>query len=93
MVLLMRVPSYIATATSTFALMFTSGTGALVHVLEGHYSDVLGEEMSLAVGVLIGAQLGAVMSGRLQSRQGIVLRLLSIALMLVGLRLLLGGLL
>lgn len=93
MVLLMRFPSYIATATSTFTLMFTSAAGALVHVVQGHYNGVIGEEVSLAIGVLAGAQLGAFVSTHLQSRQMIVLRLLSLALVIVGLRLLLGALL
>jgi uncharacterized membrane protein YfcA len=93
MVLLMRFPSYIATATSTFTLMFTSGAGALVHVLAGDYASVLGEELSLAVGVLVGAQLGALISLRMQGQQLTVLRLLSVALSIVGLRLALGGLL
>ncbi|HXH22926.1 MAG TPA: sulfite exporter TauE/SafE family protein [Dehalococcoidia bacterium] len=93
MVLLMRFPSYIATATSTFTLMFTSGAGALVHVIAGDFSGVLGEELSLAAGVLLGAQLGALVSMRLQARQLVVMRLLSGALGLVGLRLVFGALL
>jgi len=93
MVLLMRFPAYIATATSTFTLMFTSGAGAMVHLTQGHYEDVVGEELALALGVLVGAQLGALASVRLQSRQMVVLRLLSGALALVGLRLAFGGLL
>jgi uncharacterized membrane protein YfcA len=92
MVLLMRFPSYIATATSTFSLMFTAFAGVVVHVAAGHYDGVLGEEMTLAIGVLIGAQLGARLSMHLQSRQGLVLRLLSVALGFVGLRLVLGQL-
>jgi uncharacterized membrane protein YfcA len=93
MILLMRFPGHIATATSTFALTFTAGAGALVHLLAGHYDDVVGEEASLAVGVLVGAQLGALLSMRLARRQQVMTRLLSAALLLVGLRLLLGRLL
>lgn len=93
MVLLMRFPSYIATATSTFTLMFTSGAGALVHLAAGDYAGVIGEELSLALGVLVGAQLGALVSLRLQGQQLLVLRLLSVALSIVGIRLALGGLL
>lgn len=93
MVLLMRFPSYIATATSTFTLMFTSATGAAVHLGQGHYAGVVDEELALAAGVLLGAQLGALLSIRLQTRQVFVLRLLSAALSLVALRLFLGALL
>jgi uncharacterized membrane protein YfcA len=54
---------------------------------------VIGEELSLALGVLVGAQLGALVSLRLQGQQLLVLRLLSVALSIVGIRLALGGLL
>jgi uncharacterized membrane protein YfcA len=93
MVLLMRFPSYIATATSTFALMFTAGIGAFIHLTEGHYEGVVAEELSLALGVLAGAQFGALLSIRLQHHQAVVLRLMSLALAAVALRLLLGSLL
>jgi uncharacterized protein len=93
MVLLMRFPSYIATATSTFTLMFTVGIGAFVHLLEGDYAGVVAEELSLALGVVVGAQLGALISARLAGRQVLVMRLLSAALGVVGLRLLVGALL
>ena len=90
MVLLMRVPVHVATATSTFILVFTAGTGALVHLLSGHFKGVELEEISLAVGVLFGAQLGAIISRHLAHHQVIVARLFSAALVLVSLRLLLG---
>jgi len=93
MVLLMRFPGYIATATSTFTLMFTAGAGAAVHLVQGDYGGVVFEQVSLAAGVLVGAQLGARASVWLAPRQGVVLRLLSLALALVGVRLLYGALL
>lgn len=93
MILLMRFPAHIATATSTFALMFTAGAGAAVHIAAGHYSGVLGEEGALAVGVLVGAQVGALVSLRLTGRVAVVTRLLSVALVLVALRLVTGVLL
>jgi uncharacterized membrane protein YfcA len=93
MVLLMRFPSHIATSTSSFILMFTAGVGALVHVLAGHYAGVESEEISLALGVVFGAQIGALASARLAQHQQIILRLFSAALLLVSVRLVLGGLL
>jgi uncharacterized membrane protein YfcA len=93
MILLLRFPAFIATATSTFTLLFTSGTGALVHLLAGHYASVVDETASMAVGVVIGAQAGALISDRLGWRgQVVVSRLLSGALVLVGVRLLAGAL-
>jgi uncharacterized membrane protein YfcA len=93
MVLLMRFPSYIAVATSTFVLMFTAATGAIVHLADGNYVGVVAETVSLSLGTLIGAQAGAQLSMRLVTRQAVVLRLLSGALVLVSLRQLLAALL
>ena len=92
-VLLLRFPAYIATATSTFALIFTAGSGVLTHLALGHYGSVIGEELSLALGVLVGAQIGARISLRLVQHQATVQRLLSLALIIVGARLLAGALL
>jgi uncharacterized protein len=93
MILILRFPAHIATATSTFILVFTAGAGVLVHLLAGEYAGLIAEEVSLGIGVLIGAQLGAIVSIRLAHRQAVVGRLLSGALVLVGLRLVLGSLL
>ena len=93
MVLLMRIPSHIATSTSTFVLMFTGATGALVHLVSGHFGGLAAEELSLAVGSLIGAQFGAAISHRLVNRQHIITSFFSFALVLVAVRLLGGALL
>jgi uncharacterized membrane protein YfcA len=92
MVMAMRFPAFVATATSTTILMFTSGVGALVHVFQGDYAGIVGEELSLAFGVLIGAQIGAWLSARMRS-QTLVLRLLSLALLAVAARLIASPLL
>jgi uncharacterized membrane protein YfcA len=93
MILLLRIPGHIATATSTFILVFTAGTGVLVHSLRGEYAGLVPEVVSLSAGVLIGAQLGAFLSIRLAHHQALVATLLSVALVAVGLRLILGALL
>jgi uncharacterized membrane protein YfcA len=93
MVLFMRFPAYIAVATSTFVLMFTAATGAIVHLIDGSYAGVEAETLALATGTVIGAQIGALVSIRLMSRQGVILKLLSGALILVALRQLLAALL
>ncbi len=79
-------PEHIATATSHFVLIFTSGAGAATHVYESDYGGTLGLTISLAAGVLIGAPFGAALSRRVTG--GWIIRLLAIALGLVGLRLL-----
>ncbi len=93
MVLLMRFPAHVATSTSTFILLFTAGVGAAVHLASGDYAGVVDESLALSAGVLVGAQVGAVISMRLAGRHALVMRLLSIALGVVGLRLLFGALL
>jgi uncharacterized membrane protein YfcA len=93
MILVLRIPSHIATATSTFTLVFTAGAGVLVHAINGEYVGLLAEVISLSAGVLVGAQFGALLAMRLAHKQALVSGLLSAALVIVGLRLLLGGLL
>jgi uncharacterized membrane protein YfcA len=79
-------PEHIATATSHFVLIFTSGAGTATHIYESDYGGTLGVTISLAGGVLIGAPFGAALSRRVTG--GWIIRLLAIALGLVGLRLL-----
>ena len=79
-------PEHIATATSHFVLVFTSGAGTATHVLESGYGGTLGVIAALAVGVVIGAPFGAALSRRVTG--GWIIRLLAIALAVVGVRLL-----
>lgn len=79
-------PEHIATATSHFVLIFTSGAGAATHVYESDYGGTFGLTISLATGVVVGAPFGAALSRRVTG--GWIIRLLAIALGLVGLRLL-----
>jgi uncharacterized membrane protein YfcA len=93
LIVFMRLPAYIATSTSTFAQLFSAAAAVSVHIAAGRYGDVLAHEISLIVGVLVGAQIGARISEVLVSRQALIVRLLSGALVIVSLRLLLGSLL
>ena len=78
-------PEHVATATSHFVLMFTSGAGAGTHVLEGDYAGTLALTASLAAGVLVGAPFGAAISRRFSGQS--LIRLLAVALGVVGVRL------
>jgi len=80
-------PAHIASATSQFVQIFTSGFGALTHVLHGDYASFVSVTLALAVGVIIGAQVGAMLSRRVAGSA--IIRLLAVALGLVGIRLLL----
>lgn len=92
MVLLLRMPSHIATATSTFVLVFSGGTGALVHLGLGNYAGLAGEEFALAAGSLLGAQVGAMVSHRLVHHQEVIVRFFSVALLIVAARMLVSAL-
>jgi uncharacterized membrane protein YfcA len=79
-------PEHVATATSHFTLMFMSGAAAGTHALEGDYQVTLKTTIGLALGVLAGAPIGAAISGRVEGRW--IVRLLAVALGVVGIRLL-----
>lgn len=82
----LRMPPHIATATSHFVLTFMALTATGTHVALGEFERGLSETMYLAVGVMMGAPVGAALSSRL--RGSLIVRMLALALCLVGLRLL-----
>jgi uncharacterized membrane protein YfcA len=83
-------PVHIATATSHFVLVFTSLAGVVMHLIDGTWPVHPLRDLCLAVGVVGGAQVGALLARRISSRW-IVLGL-AIALGLVGARLIIGAL-
>lgn len=85
MVHLFGFPAHVASATSHLILAISSSVGAATHMGLGHVD--LWTAVPLGLGVIFGAQLGAALSRRL--RGSLIVRLLSLALALVGLRLLL----
>lgn len=89
MIHLLNFPAHIATATSHFVLAIMALAGTLVHVLSGDFSHGVRTAAALAVGVAIGAQWGARLSERLHA--AVLVRLLSVGLGLVGLRLIYAG--
>jgi uncharacterized membrane protein YfcA len=90
MVGLLGFPTHIATATSHFVLAIMSLVATIVHVLAGtfHHAVGLRRAAALSVGVVGGAQIGAWLSRRLESKA--IERLLAGALVLLGLRLVLS---
>lgn len=80
-------PVHIATATSHFVLVAMSLSGTVVHAASGLLSQGTREIIALSVGVVLGAQLGARFSSRLQGV--LIIRSLACALSLVGIRILL----
>jgi hypothetical protein len=83
---LLRMPPHTATATSHFVLTFMALAATATHVALGEFERGLPQTMYLAVGVMMGAPLGATLSTRLKG--SFIVRTLALALCLVGLRLL-----
>lgn len=81
----LRMPPHTATATSHFVLTFMALAATVTHVATGEFDHGLLPTLSLSVGVMMGAPLGAMASTRLQG--SLIVRLLAFALCLVGLRL------
>jgi uncharacterized protein len=82
----LNFPVHVATATSHFILAVMALTGTMVHVVTGAFHHGIRRTIALAIGVVIGAQLGAILSNRIR---GIwIIRGLAIALGLVGIRIL-----
>ncbi len=84
MVFLFNFPAHIATATSHYVLVISALVGALSHLAAGDIRWV--PMIGLSIGVIPGAQIGAKLSQRLHGKW--ILRGLSLALAVVGLRLL-----
>jgi uncharacterized membrane protein YfcA len=87
---LLGFPVHIATATSHFTLAVMALAGSLVHVANGQLATTLGVIAPLAIGVLVGAQVGARLSSRVHGTW--IMRSLAIALGLVSVRILLAAL-
>lgn len=92
MITVLHFPVHVAVATSQFILAFMAGQGSAVHLANGHLEgDNVLRALLIAAGAIPGAQAGALLSRRL--RGSLVARLLVVALLVVGGRLLLAGIL
>src|SRR4029453_1347279 len=84
---LLNFPVHVATATSHFILTIMALTGTGVHLARGVFVHGARRTAILAVGVILGAQLGAYMSTRLGGK--VIIRGLALAMIFVGIRLIL----
>lgn len=87
LVTVLGFPTHVATATSHFVLTWMALVATLTHVAAGtfHHGVGLRRAAALSVGVVFGAQLGAALSQRLSGTT--IQRLLAVALLALGLRL------
>ena len=76
---------HVATATSHFILAIVTFVGVIVHIVTGTFNHGVTRVMFLALGVLLGAQVGALLSARVHGKM--IIRALAIALLLVAVRL------
>ena len=84
MVFLVDFSAHLATATSHFVLAITSPVGSVGNVAAGRILYI--PAIAMSVGAIGGARLGAQLSRRVQG--ALIVRVLSLALVVVGLRLL-----
>jgi uncharacterized membrane protein YfcA len=85
LVYFLHFPLHIATATSHFTLAIMSLIGSATHVLVGDFAHGIRRTLALGVGVLVGAQFGALLSQRV--RGSTLIRVLAGGLVLFGIRL------
>lgn len=90
LVYLLHFPLHVSTATSHFTLAIMSLIGSVTHVFMGDFAHGIRRTLALAVGVLVGAQLGASLSQRF--RGSTLIRILAVGLLLFGLRLVMQAL-
>ncbi len=88
-VYLLGMPILVATATSQFMLIGTSGVANITNILEGDLNGLWTAALALTMGAVIGGQIGARISQRVSAAW--VSRALAVGLLLVGLRLAYGG--
>jgi uncharacterized membrane protein YfcA len=90
LVTVLGFPTHVATATSHFVLAWMALVATLTHIATGtfHHAVGLRRAAALSVGVVFGAQLGAVLSQRLSGTM--IQRLLAIGLLVLGVRLVLS---
>ena len=89
MIRVLRVPVYIATATSQCLLLLTTFAAALIHMAAGHLTGMGDLILPLAIGMVTGAQAGAALSGRIRSAT--LTRILAVLLIVVSLQILYRG--
>ena len=79
-------PAHVATATSHAVLAVTAAIATVIHLVRGDYRDTWQLVLGCAAGAVAGAPVGALLSARVSGSA--ILRILAVALALVGGRLL-----
>jgi len=90
MVNLLNFPVHVAAATSHFTLTVMTFVGSMVHLVSGTLAGTAHRVVPLAMGVVVGAQMGARLAQRMHGVW--IIRALTLALAFVGLRLIIKAL-
>lgn len=88
MISLFGIPAHIAVATAQFILLISAATGAASYLLQGAVD--VPTAIGLGLGGIVGARIGAAIAHRVHGK--LIVRLLAVALLLVGMRLLAASL-
>lgn len=83
MVFVFGFPAHLASATSSFVLIFTAIAGLIPHALNHHVH--IGPALTMGLSGIIGAQIGAAIAQRIRGKA--IVRSLSVAIVVVGLQL------
>ncbi|TCK85213.1 sulfite exporter TauE/SafE family protein [Albibacterium bauzanense] len=86
MVNLLNFPVHIATATSHFVLSLMGLSGSMIHYIKGDLQEGYFQILWLGIGVIVGAQIGAIFSTRIKGK--IIIQCLAFALLIVSIRIL-----
>ena len=89
MIRILRIPPHIATATSQCELLLTTALAVVVHFFHGNLYAMKSVILPLAIGIIVGAQVGAAMSNKVKSVT--LTRILAVLMTLVSLQLLYKG--
>jgi len=84
MVYLLKFPVHFATATSLFTLAIMTFSAALVHIFKGELIGQWKIVLLLSLGVLAGAQIGALLSKKTKGK--LIIKILSAILAIIGFR-------
>ena len=89
MIRILRIPPHIATATSQCELLLTTALAVVVHFFHGNLHAMKSVILPLAIGIIVGAQVGAAISNKVKSLT--LTRILAVLMTLVSLQLLYKG--
>lgn len=81
---LLNFPVHIATATSHFIVSIMAFSGSIVHLINGNYQSNIILIFPLSISAIVGAQIGARLSTKVQG--SIIIRILALTMSLIGLR-------